>query len=446
MGNIYFDYSRAGITEGEMEGIRDQVLSAHDKLHNKSGLGNDYLGWLDYPSKYNKDEYKRIKEAAENIKDKSDIFLVVGIGGSYLGARAAISALNHSFYNQLSKEKRKYPSIYFVGNSISGKYMEDLLDIIKDKDISLNVISKSGTTTETAIAFRVLKEYMEKKYGKEEASKRIYATTDKEKGALKKLSKKEGYETFTIPDDVGGRYSIFTAVGLLPMAVSGIDIDGILKGAYDGMNEYKVRDINKNYCYQYAATRNILNRRGKDIEILVNYEPSLEYLSKWWIQLYGESEGKDNRGIFPSSVNFSTDLHSLGQYIQQGRRILFETTINIEEANSDIGITKDDENLDGLNYLAGETMDFVNNKAFEGTVLAHIDGNVPNLIINVPNMDPYYFGKLIYFFEKACGISGYILGVNPFNQPGVESYKKNMFALLGKPGFEELRNKINSKS
>ncbi|WP_425447802.1 glucose-6-phosphate isomerase [Dethiothermospora halolimnae] len=446
MGNIYFDYSRAGITEGEMEGIRDQVLSAHDKLHNKSGLGNDYLGWLNYPSKYNKDEYNRIKEAAENIKDKSDIFLVVGIGGSYLGARAAISALNHSFYNQLSKEKRKYPSIYFVGNSISGKYMEDLLDIIKDKDISLNVISKSGTTTETAIAFRVLKEYMEKKYGKEEASKRIYATTDKEKGALKKLSKKEGYETFTIPDDVGGRYSIFTAVGLLPMAVSGIDIDGILKGAYDGMNEYKVRDINKNYCYQYAATRNILNRRGKDIEILVNYEPSLEYLSKWWIQLYGESEGKDNRGIFPSSVNFSTDLHSLGQYIQQGRRILFETTINIEEANSDIGITKDDENLDGLNYLAGETMDFVNNKAFEGTVLAHIDGNVPNLIINVPNMDPYYFGKLIYFFEKACGISGYILGVNPFNQPGVESYKKNMFALLGKPGFEKLRNKINSKS
>ncbi|WP_069650658.1 glucose-6-phosphate isomerase [Caloranaerobacter ferrireducens] len=445
MNAITLDYSNALIKKHELEYMKAQISFAHKMLHEKNGPGNDFLGWVDYPINYDKDEFARIKLAAERIKETSDVFIVVGIGGSYLGARAAIEALGHTFYNILSKDKRKTPEIYFVGNNISGTYLRHLFDVIQGKDISINVISKSGTTTEPAIAFRILKEYMEKKYGREEARKRIFATTDKVKGALRKLAEEEGYETFVIPDDVGGRFSIFTPVGLLPIAVAGIDIDKIMEGAKAGREEYMVEDLEKNPCYQYAALRNILYRKGKDIEILVNYEPYLRYLAEWWKQLYGESEGKDGKGIFPASVEFSTDLHSLGQYIQDGRRDLFETVINIINPKEDIEIPKNEKNLDGLNYLKGKTMDFVNKRAFEGTLLAHTDGNVPNIVINVSEMNEYYFGKLIYFFEKACGISGYILGVNPFDQPGVEAYKKNMFALLGKPGFEDLREELIEK-
>lgn len=445
MHTITLDYSNALIKNHELEYMGDQISFAHKMLHEKKGPGNDFLGWVDYPVNYDKDEFERIKSAAERIKETSDVFIVVGIGGSYLGARAAIEALSHSFYNILPKNKRKTPEIYFVGNNISGTYLKHLLDVIEGKDISINVISKSGTTTEPAIAFRILKEYMEKKYGREEARKRIYATTDKVKGALRKLAEEEGYETFVIPDDVGGRFSIFTPVGLLPIAVAGIDIDKIMEGAKAGREEYMVEDLDKNPCYQYAALRNIFYRKGKNIEILVNYEPALHYLAEWWKQLYGESEGKDGKGIFPASVEFSTDLHSLGQYIQDGRRNLFETVINVVSPREDIEIPEDEKNLDGLNYLKGKTMDFVNKRAFEGTLLAHADGNVPNIVINVPEMNEYYFGKLIYFFEKACGISGYILGVNPFDQPGVEAYKKNMFALLEKPGFEDLREELIEK-
>ncbi|WP_427339343.1 glucose-6-phosphate isomerase [Caloranaerobacter sp. DY30410] len=445
MNTITLDYSNALIKEHELEYMKAQISFAHKMLHEKSGPGNDFLGWVDYPINYDKDEFERIKLAAERIKENSDVFIVVGIGGSYLGARAAIEALGHTFYNILPKDKRKTPEIYFVGNNISGTYLRHLLDVIQDKDISINVISKSGTTTEPAIAFRILKEYMEKKYGKEEARKRIFATTDKVKGALRKLAEEEGYETFVIPDDVGGRFSIFTPVGLLPIAVAGIDIDKIIEGAKAGREEYMAEDLEKNPCYQYAALRNILYRKGKNIEILVSYEPYLHYLAEWWKQLYGESEGKDGKGIFPASVEFSTDLHSLGQYIQDGRRDLFETIVNIINPKEDIEIPENEKDLDGLNYLKGKTLDFVNKRAFEGTLLAHTDGNVPNIVINVPEMNEYYFGKLIYFFEKACGISGYILGVNPFDQPGVEAYKKNMFALLGKPGFEDLREELIEK-
>lgn len=442
MNNITLDYSNALIKETELDYIRGQVSAAHKMLHDKTGPGNDFLGWVDYPVNYDKEEFTRIKEAAGRIKKNSDVFIVIGIGGSYLGARAAIEALSHSFYNMLPKEKRNTPEIYFVGNNISGTYLKHLLDVIEGKDISINVISKSGTTTEPAIAFRILKDYMEKKYGKEGAKKRIYATTDKEKGALRKLADDEGYETFIIPDDVGGRFSIFTPVGLLPIAVAGLDIEKMMEGAKAGREEYSIDELDKNPCYQYAAIRNILHRKGKLIEVLVNYEPSLHYVSEWWKQLYGESEGKDGKGIFPASVDFSTDLHSLGQYVQDGRRHLFETVINVVKPREDVEIGEDDRNLDGLNYLAGKTMDFVNKKAFEGTLIAHTDGNVPNIVLNIPEMNEYYFGKLIYFFEKACGISGYLLGVNPFDQPGVEAYKKNMFALLGKPGFEELREEL----
>lgn len=445
MDNILFDYSNASIKEHELEGIKEEIILAHKKLHGKSGLGNDFLGWIDYPIKYDKEEFERIKRAAERIQQNSDVFLVIGIGGSYLGARAAIEALTHSFYNLLPKERRATPQVFFVGNNISGAYLNDLLELIKGKDISVNVISKSGTTTEPAIAFRGIRSYMEAKYGKQEAKKRIYATTDKSKGALRKLAEEEGYETFVIPDDIGGRFSVFTPVGLLPIAVAGLDIDKMMEGFKAGREEYSVEDIEKNTCYQYAAIRNILHRRGKDIEILVNYEPSLHYIAEWWKQLYGESEGKDGKGIFPASVDFSTDLHSMGQYIQDGRRHLFETVINIENSDKDIIIEEDEKNLDGLNYLKDKTMSFVNKKAFEGTLLAHVDGGVPNLVINIPKMDEYYFGKLLYFFMKACGISGYLLGVNPFNQPGVEAYKRNMFALLGKPGFEDLMQELNNR-
>ena len=443
MGNISFDYSNAMIDCKEIDNIRAQVISAHNMLHNKTGAGNSFLGWVDYPINYDKIEFERIKKTADKIKNNSQVLLVIGIGGSYIGARAAIEALGHSFYNLLPQSKRSTPEVYFVGNNLSSTYLKHLLDVIDGKDLSVNVISKSGTTTEPAIAFRIFKEYIENKYWKEEAKNRIYATTDTSKGALTEQADQEGYETFTIPDDIGGRFSIFTPVGLLPIAVAGIDIDIIMDGAKAGTVEYSAKDISQNYCYQYAAVRNILHRKGKNIEILSNYEHSLHFVSEWWKQLYGESEGKDGKGIFPASVDFSTDLHSMGQYIQDGRRVLFETVINVLRPKEDIVIKRDSENIDGLNYLSDNTLDYVNKKAFEGTMLAHIEGNVPNLVINIPEMNEYYFGKVIYFFEKACGISGYLLGVNPFDQPGVESYKRNMFALLGKPGYEELNKELN---
>lgn len=445
MGKILFDYSNAGIKDEEIKNALWQLKDAHNMLHNKTGAGNDFLGWIDLPVNYDKEEFNRVKAAAKRIRENSDVFIVIGIGGSYLGARAVIEALGHSFYNMLPKEKRQGPEIYFVGNNISGTYVQHLLDLIEGKDISVNVISKSGTTTEPGIAFRIFKKYVEEKYGKEEAKKRIFATTDKEKGALRTLANEEGYETFIIPDDVGGRFSVLTPVGLLPIAVAGIDIDKLMEGAKDGREEYQNEDFESNIAYQYAIVRNILYRKGKQIEILANYEPSLHFISEWWKQLYGESEGKDQKGIFPASVDFSTDLHSLGQYVQDGSRILFETVLNVEKPKLDITLEAEETDLDGLNYLAGKTMSFVNNNAFKGTLLAHVDGGVPNLVITIPEINEYYTGKLLYFFEKACGISGYLLGVNPFDQPGVEAYKKNMFALLGKPGYEELRNELQKR-
>ncbi|TJX15601.1 glucose-6-phosphate isomerase [Tissierella creatinini] len=433
--NINLDFSNGFVKDYEMRYISPFISRSHNLLQEKKGPGSEYTGWMDLPENYDKKEYGRIKEAAKRIQENSQAFIIIGIGGSYLGARAVIEALSHSFYNVIPKEKRTTPEIYFIGNNISTTYLNDLLDAIEGKDISINVISKSGTTTEPAIAFRIFKEYMEKKYGKEEAKNRIYATTDKQKGALKKLADEEGYETFVIPDDIGGRYSVLTSVGLLPIAVAGIDIDKLMKGALDGMKEYSNPVIEENPCYQYAAIRNILYNKGKEIEILVNYEPSLQYLSEWWKQLYGESEGKDGKGIYPGSANFTTDLHSIGQLIQDGKRNLFETTINIESSKDELILKGSEEDLDGLNYLEGKTLELVNKKAFEGTLLAHVNGNVPNLIINLPQLNEFYFGKLIYFFEKACAISGYTLGVNPFDQPGVEEYKKNMFRLLGKAGY-----------
>ncbi len=447
MQRIKFDYSKASnfINTDEVLYLSSYVKSAHDMLHNKTGAGNDYVGWVDLPLNYDKEEFKRIKTAAEKIKSDSDVLIVIGIGGSYLGAKAAIDLLSHSFYNLLPKSKRKTPEIYFVGNSISSTYIQDLLEVIEGKELSVNVISKSGTTTEPAIAFRIFKELMEKKYGKEEAGKRIYATTDKSKGALKKLATEEKYETFVVPDDIGGRYSVLTAVGLLPIAVCGADIDKMMLGASDAYELYKNTNLQENDCYKYAAVRNALYRKNKTIEIMVNYEPSLHYFTEWWKQLYGESEGKDQKGIFPAGVDFSADLHSMGQYIQDGLRNIFETVINVEKPRKNMIIKEDKDNVDGLNFLASKDIDFVNKKAMEGTLLAHTDGGVPNLIINVPELNEYCFGSLVYFFEKACGISGYLLGVNPFNQPGVEAYKKNMFALLGKPGFEEERKKLENR-
>ncbi len=447
MQKIKFDYSKAGsfINDAEVANLSSYVKSAHDMLHNKTGAGNDFVGWVDLPLNYDKEEFKRIKAAAGKIKSDSDILIVIGIGGSYLGAKAAIDVLSHSFYNLLPKSKRKTPEIYFVGNNISSTYISDLLEVLEGKELSVNVISKSGTTTEPAIAFRIFKELMEKKYGKEEAGKRIYATTDKSKGALKKLADEEKYETFVVPDDIGGRYSVLTAVGLLPIAVSGADIDKIMSGAADAYELYKNTDLSENECYKYAAARNALYRKSKTVEILVNYEPSLHYFTEWWKQLYGESEGKDQKGIFPAGVDFTTDLHSMGQYVQDGLRNIFETVINVEKPKRSLTIKEDRDNVDGLNFLAGKDVDFVNKKAMEGTLLAHTDGGVPNLMVNVPELSEYFFGSLVYFFEKACGISGYLLGVNPFNQPGVEAYKKNMFALLGKPGFEEEKKKLEGR-
>ena len=430
------------LKDEEVLSMQPMVDVAHKMLHEKSGLGSDFLGWVDLPTNYDKDEFARIKAAAKKIQDTCDVLIVIGIGGSYLGARAAIEMLSHTFHNSLSKEKRKLPEVYFVGNNISSTYMADLLDLVEGKDICVNVISKSGTTTEPAIAFRIFKDLLEKKYGKEEAKNRIFATTDKAKGALKTLSDNEGYETFVVPDDVGGRFSVLTAVGLLPIAAVGIDIDEMMKGAKDAQDAYANPCIKENDAYKYAAARNALYRKGKTIEMVVNYEPSLHYFGEWWKQLYGESEGKDNKGIFPAAADFSTDLHSMGQYIQEGLRGLFETLISVEKPRHSILINEDKEDLDGLNFLAGKEMDYVNKMASQGTVLAHNDGGVPNMIVTVPELSAYYFGYMVYFFEKACGISGYLLGVNPFDQPGVEAYKKNMFALLGKPGYEDMREEL----
>ena len=417
-------------------------MGAKELLVSKTGPGNDFLGWIDLPVDYDKEEFARIKKAAAKIQSDSEVLLVIGIGGSYLGARAAIEFLRHGFYNMISKEQRKTPEIYFVGNSISSTYLKNLVDVIGDRDFSINMISKSGTTTEPAIAFRVLKEMMEKKYGKEEAAKRIYATTDKARGSLKSLATEEGYETFVVPDDVGGRFSVLTAVGLLPIAVSGADIDKLMEGAAAGRELALNSAFEDNDALKYAALRNIMLRKGKAIEILCNYEPAVHYVSEWWKQLYGESEGKDQRGIFPASVDLTTDLHSMGQFIQDGTRNMFETVINVEQSRETITINEEPVDLDGLNYLAGQTVDFVNKSAMNGTILAHTDGQVPNFMIKVPEMNEFYLGELFYFFEFACGVSGYILGVNPFNQPGVESYKKNMFALLGKPGYEAQREEL----
>ena len=447
MSDITFDYSRAlpFLGQHEIDNMAEYVKSAHEMLHNKTGAGNDFLGWVELPTDYDKEEFARIKKAAEKIRSDSDVLIVIGIGGSYLGARAAIELLQHSFYNALDSDKRKGPAIFFAGNNISSTYMADLLETIDGKDISVNVISKSGTTTEPAIAFRIFKELLENKYGKEEAAKRIYATTDKARGALKTLADTEGYETFVVPDDVGGRYSVLTAVGLLPIAAAGIDIDAMMQGAADGQKDYSVTDLSKNPAYQYAVVRNALARKGKTVEMMVNFEPALHYFAEWWKQLYGESEGKDNKGIFPAAADFSSDLHSMGQYIQEGQRILFETAILVESPRKDVTIKSTEDNLDGLNFLAGKTIDYVNSKAAQGTALAHMDGGVPNLVVKVPALDAYNFGKLVYFFEKACGLSGYLLGVNPFDQPGVEAYKKNMFALLGKPGYEDAKAALEER-
>jgi len=433
------------LDEHEIEYLQPMVTVAHNMLHNKTGQGNDFLGWIDLPVNYNKEEFIKIKKAAEKIRNDSDVLIVIGIGGSYLGSRAAIEMLSHTFHSNNSKDKRKSPIVYFVGNNLSSTYMVDLLETIEGKDISVNVISKSGTTTEPAVAFRIFKDYLEKKYGKEGAKARIYATTDSVNGALKTLSDEEGYETFVIPNDVGGRFTVLTPVGLLPIAATGIDIEEMMKGAAASREAYSAPELDKNDAYKYAVTRNILYRKGKTTEILVNYEPCLHYFGEWWKQLYGESEGKDGKGIFPAAVDFSTDLHSMGQYIQEGLRNIFETVINVENPRKNIVIKENAENIDGLNFLAGNTLDYLNKKAFEGTILAHVDGGVPNIVVNIPELTPYYFGYLAYFFEKACGISGYLSGINPFDQPGVEAYKKNMFALLGKPGYESLKSELEKR-
>ena len=447
MKKVLFDDSaaKAFVSADEIKNMEKLVLTAKEELVTKTGAGNDFLGWIELPSKYNKEEFARIKKAAEKIQSDSDVLLVIGIGGSYLGARAAIDFLRHSFYNNIPKSKRKTPEIYYVGNSISTQYMAHLKDVIGDRDFSINMISKSGTTTEPAIAFRVFKKMLIDKYGKKEAAKRIYATTDKARGALKKVADEEGYEEFVVPDDIGGRFSVLTAVGLLPIAVSGADLDLLMKGARDMKKVCLEAEYEKNPALKYAAVRNILLRKGKSIEILANYEPALHYIAEWWKQLYGESEGKDQKGIFPASVDLTTDLHSMGQFIQDGQRTLFETVMELDGADCDIVIEKEDVDLDGLNYLAGKTVDFVNKSAMKGTCLAHTDGGVPQLKIYIPDRTEYSLGQLFYFFEFACGVSGYLLGVNPFNQPGVESYKKNMFALLGKPGYEELSKELKKR-
>ena len=443
--NFNYQFAKNFFNENELKQIKPYVELANEVLTSKSGAGSDFLGWVDLPENYDKDEFARIKKAAEKIKNDSEVLIVIGIGGSYLGAKAAIEFLSHSFYNNLPKDKRKTPEIYFAGTNMSGVYLQHLIEVVGDRDFSVNVISKSGTTTEPAIAFRVFKKILEEKYGKEEAAKRIYATTDKAKGALKTLATAEGYETFVVPDNVGGRFSVLTAVGLLPIAAAGIDIDDLMAGAKDAMNDFTNKNMDENQALQYAAVRNILHRKGKDLELMVNYEPRVHYLAEWWKQLFGESEGKEGKGLYPTSADFSADLHSLGQYIQQGQRLFFETVVSIGKPEVEFVIENDKENLDGLNFIAGKTLDYVNKKATDGVILAHVDGNVPNLGINIPEVTPYHLGYTFYFFEKACGVSGYLLGVNPFDQPGVEAYKKNMFALLGKPGYEEAGKELEKK-
>jgi len=438
-------YLKPFVTEAEVEYMAPAVKLAHEELHRGSGAGSDFLGWLNLPAEVNREELAQIKQAAKRIQEDSDVLIVIGIGGSYLGARAALEMLTHSFYNMLNRNVRKTPRVFFVGHAISGTYLQDLLDLLEDVDFSVNVISKSGTTTEPAIAFRAFKELLEQKYGLEGAKGRIYATTDPQVGSLRAMANVEGYTTFEIPSNVGGRFSVLTAAGLLPMAVAGIDIDEVMQGAAAALEWYNTPVLEENDAYQYAALRNVLYRKGKVIEILVNYEPSLQYFNEWWKQLYGESEGKNHKGIFPASVNFTTDLHSMGQFMQDGSRNLFATTLWVEEPKKEYQIAPSADDGDGLRYLVGKTLSHVNFNAFQGTILAHTDGGVPNLVLEVPSMSPFYFGALVYFFKKACAISGYLLGVNPFDQPGVESYKKNMFALLGKPGFEGLRQELQKR-
>ena len=436
------NYLKDFISDADYKAIDGEIRASHKTLTEKTGAGNDFLGWVDLPENYDKEEFARIKLAAQKIRSDSEVLVVIGIGGSYLGARAAIEFCKSQNYNLVCKDA---PQIFFSGNSISSAALNEILSVCKDKDFSVNVISKSGTTTEPAISFRIFRELLEKKYGKAEAAKRIYVTTDKAKGTLKALSDEEGYETFVVPDDVGGRYSVLTAVGLLPIAAAGIDIDAMMQGANDARKAYTDPDMEKNDCYKYAAIRNILYRKGKAVEMMVAYEPDYTMMNEWFKQLFGESEGKDGKGLYPSSAVFSTDLHSMGQFIQQGSRVMFETAVVFDEPKTEVVIEKDEANADGLNFLAGKTMSYVNRKAFEGTVLAHVDGGVPNVVLELSKMDEYHFGYLVYFLEKACAISGYTLGVNPFNQPGVESYKSNMFALLGKPGYEEKTKELEAR-
>ena len=440
--SLNFNYAKEFIRENDLKGLEGQVLAAHNTVNEKNGLGNDFLGWVNLPLDYDKDEFARIKKAADKIRNDTDVLIVIGIGGSYLGARAAIEFLKGPYYNSL---RNGAPEIYFSGNSISGSDLADVLALCEGKRVSVNIISKSGTTTEPAVAFRVFRKYLEEKYGEEEAAKRIYCTTDKARGTLKQLADEKGYECFVVPDDVGGRFSVLTAVGLLPIAAAGADIDKLMQGAANAVSKFNEPDMYKNDCYTYAALRNAFYRKGKSVELLVSYEPRFTMMSEWFKQLFGESEGKDNKGLFPAAVTFSTDLHSMGQFIQDGSRLMFETVGTFGESEKDIVIEKEDNDGDGLNFLAGKTMSFVNEKAFEGTVLAHTDGGVPNLVINIDKPDEENLGELIYFFEKACAVSGYMLGVNPFDQPGVESYKKNMFALLGKPGYEAQKAELEAR-
>ena len=430
------------VSDHELQAIAPQVSAAHRTLTEGTGLGSDFLGWVNLPRDYDREEFARIKAAAKKIQSDTDVLVVIGIGGSYLGARAALELLKSPFYNNRKKDT---PDIYFVGNNISADYLNTILGLCEGKRVSVNIISKSGTTTEPALAFRVFRELLEQRYGKEEAKGRIYATTDKARGTLKELSGREGYETFVIADDVGGRYSVLTAVGLLPMAVAGIDIDAVMAGAREAMDALAADDLEKNDCYRYAALRNILYRKGKKIELMVSYEPAFTLMNEWYKQLFGESEGKDGKGLFPASVVFSTDLHSMGQFIQEGSRLMFETVVSIGRPQRDFFVKDDPENLDGLNFLSNQNMSVVNEKAMQGTILAHTGGGVPNMVLEIPEMNEHEFGYLVYFFEKACGISGYLLGVNPFDQPGVESYKKNMFALLGKPGYESRKAELEAK-
>ncbi len=440
---VSFNYNNvlSFMKNSEVENLSEFVKHAHHQIHQKQGPGSDYLGWVDWPVNYDKEEFSRVKLAANRIQQQSDALIVIGIGGSYLGSKAAIEALSHTFHNQIKGNTE----VYFAGQNISSTYIQHLLQVLEGKDISVNVISKSGTTTEPALAFRIFRDYMEKKYGKEEARNRIYVTTDQSKGSLLKLAGEEGYETFVIPDDIGGRYSVLTPVGLLPIAVAGLNIDQMMDGAKQAFDKYNNPDLATNESYQYAAVRNIFYNKGKSIELFVSYEPGLSYVAEWWKQLFGESEGKDEKGLFPASVNFTTDLHSMGQYVQEGRRLLIETVLQVKKPAIERIIEEDPENIDGLNFLTGKTMDEVNKKAALGTTLAHIDGGVPNMLIELDELNAFTFGELVYFFEKACAISGTLLGVNPFDQPGVEAYKTNMFALLGKEGFEKEKEELEKR-